>query len=199
MSTVIEKSPAGQAADHLPKGEPAAARQQKLIKRLVLFVMAFAFWLLLVWPVSPSNGRLLWGDIAAGLIVAGLVAMVMVEMVTQKFTRLLNPVRYFWAVSYLVVFVYYVVKGNLDVAYRVLHPAMPLRPGIVKARTKLRSASARTVLANSITLTPGTLTLDVTEDGIFYVHWINVAAVEEAEVAARILGRFEWFIQRIFE
>lgn len=199
MSAIVEKSPTDQAVDRLPRGGPEAASEHRLVRRLVLFAVAFVFWLLVVWPVAPSDGGLLWGDIAAGLIVAGLVALVMREMITERFGRLLNPVRYFWAASYLVVFAYYVVKGNLDVAYRVLHPAMPIRPGIVKARSKLRSASARTALANSITLTPGTLTLDVTEDGTFYVHWINVVAVEEEKAAARILGRFEWFIQRIFE
>ena len=162
-------------------------------------MIAFLFWLLMVWPVAPSDGRLLWGDIAAGLIVAGLVALVSREIVTQRFGRLLEPARYFWAAVYLFVFTYYVVKANLDVAYRVLHPAMPIRPGIVRAASKLRSASARTALANSITLTPGTLTVDMTEEGTFYVHWINVLTVEQEEAAKQILGRFEWFIQRIFE
>jgi multicomponent Na+:H+ antiporter subunit E len=173
--------------------------EHRLIKRLVLFAVAFAFWLLLVWPIAPSDGRVLWGDIAVGLIVAGLVAVVMREIVTDRFGRLLNPVRYFWAVVYLFVFAYYVIKSNLDVAYRVLHPAMPIRPGIVKTTTKLRSASARTLLANSITLTPGTLTIDTMENGAFYVHWINVSTAEEGEATARILGRFEWFISKILE
>jgi len=180
-------------------GNDQAMAEHKLIKRLVLFVFAFAFWLLLVWPIALSDSRVLWGDIAVGLIVAGLVAVVMREIVTGRFGRLLNPVRYFWAAVYLFVFAYYAIKSNLDVAYRVLHPAMPIRPGIVKAATKLRSASARTLLANSITLTPGTLTIDTMEDGTFYVHWINVSTVEEEEATARILGRFEWFISKILE
>ncbi len=170
-----------------------------MAKRIVLFAFAFAFWLLIAWPVAPSDGRLLWGDIAVGLVVAGLVALVSREIVTRRFGRLLEPARYFWAVVYLFVFAYYVVKANLDVAYRVLHPAMPIRPGIVRATSKLRSASARTALANSITLTPGTLTVDMTEDGTFYVHWINVLSLEEEETTKQILGRFEWFIQRILE
>ena len=120
-------------------------------------------------------------------------------MVSHEFSRLLNPARYFWAAVYLVVFGYYVVKANLDVAYRVLHPSMPIRPGIVKVRSKLRSDSARTALANSITLTPGTLTVDITADGIFYVHWINVVSIEEEDAARQILGRFEWFIHKILE
>ena len=169
------------------------------VARLVLFAFAFLFWLLLAWPVSPFDGRLLWGDIAVGAVAAAVVAMVMRDVVSHEFGRLLEPARYFWAAVYVVVFGYYVVKANLDVAYRVLHPSMPIRPGIVKVRTTLRSDSARTALANSITLTPGTLTVDITADGVFYVHWINVVSTEEEEAAQRILGRFEWFIHRILE
>ena len=172
---------------------------QKQLARLVLFAAAYLFWLLLVWPVSPYDGQLLWGDIAVGAVAAAVVALVMRDVVSHQFGRLLEPARYFWAAVYLVVFGYYVVKANLDVAYRVLHPSMPIRPGIVEVRSKLRSDSARTALANSITLTPGTLTVDITADGIFYVHWINVVSIEEEDAARQILGRFEWFIQKILE
>ncbi len=204
MGEIVDRKEAGRKAEALPgagleapSGEITAG--DRLLKRIVLFGVAFVFWLLIAWPVAPMDGRLLWGDIAAGLVVAGLVALVSREIVTQRFGRLLEPARYFWAVIYLFVFAYYVVKANLDVAYRVLHPSMPIRPGIVRATSKLRSASARTALANSITLTPGTLTVDMTEDGTFYVHWINVLTVEEEETAKQVLGRFEWFIQKILE
>ena len=116
----------------------------------MLFVLGFGFWLLLVWPVAPSKVGLLWGEITAGVVVAAFVALVMRDMVTREFRRLLDPSRYFWAAVYLVVFGYFVVKANLDVAYRVLHPAMPIRPGIVRAPTRLRSASARTAVATDI-------------------------------------------------
>ncbi len=170
-----------------------------VVRRGVLFVYGFVFWLLVVWPVAPSDGRPMWGGIAGGLIVAGVVALVSREIVTQRFSRLLEPARYFWAAVYLFVFAYYVVKANIDVAYRVLHPAMPIRPGIVRATSTLRTASARTALANCITLTPGTLTIDIAEGGIFYVHWINVLTSEDHEAANQILRRFEWFIGKILE
>jgi multicomponent Na+:H+ antiporter subunit E len=165
----------------------------------VMFIFGFVFWLLLVWPVTPSEGRLIWGDIVAGLGVAGLAALVSREIVTQRFGRLFDPARYIWAMIYLFVFAYYVVKANVDVAYRVLHPNLPIRPGIVRTRSELRTASARTLLANCITLTPGTLTIDIAEDGTFYIHWINVGSVDEEEATKAILGRFEWFIRRILE
>lgn len=180
-------------------GGHEAVGDRPLVKRLVLFAFAFVFWLCMAWPVAPSDGTLLWGDIAAGVLVAGLVALVLRDIVTQRFSRLLEPSRYGWAAVYLVVFAYYVVKANLDVAYRVLHPAMPIRPGIVRLSSTLRTASARTALAICVTLTPGTLTIDLTEDGTFYIHCINIAAGAEEIAGKPILGRFEWFIAKILE
>jgi multicomponent Na+:H+ antiporter subunit E len=173
--------------------------ERPIAKRIVLFFIALIVWVLLIWPPMDRAGRLLWPDIAAGLVVAALVAMVMREIMTHRFIRLLDLRRYFWALIYLFVFAYYVLKGNIDVAYRVLHPAMPIRPGIVMAKTKLRSASARTLLANSITLTPGTLTLDLLEDGILYVHWINIPQAEDRHTGQQIIERFEWLIQKVLE
>ena len=170
-----------------------------LLQRVVLFAIVFVFWLALTWPVSPLDGRLQVGDVAAGVLVAAVVALVMRDMIRVNFNRLLNPRSWFWIVVYCFVFIYYVVKGGVDVAYRVLHPDMPIRPGIVRVRSKLQTDTGRTALANSITLTPGTLTIDVTDDGVFYVHWLNVLSKDDEEAAETVLRRFEWFIRRIFE
>ena len=174
-------------------------KQKPLIERLVLFAIALVFWLLLVWPVSPIDGRLMVGDIGIGVLVAAFVALVMHEIIRVGFIRLVNPRSWFWLFVYGFVFFYYVIKGGLDVSYRVLHPRMPIRPGIVKIKSVLQTDTGRSALANIITLTPGTLTIDVTEDGWFYVHWLNVLSVDEEEAAQHVLRRFEWFIQRIFE
>ena len=174
-------------------------KQKPLIERFVLFAIALVFWLLLVWPVSPIDGRWMVGDIGVGVLVAAFVALVMHEIIRVGFIRLVNPRSWFWLFVYAFVFFYYVIKGGLDVSYRVLHPRMPIRPGIVKIKSVLQTDTGRSALANSITLTPGTLTIDVTEDGWFYVHWLNVLSVDEEEAAQHVLRRFEWFIQRIFE
>jgi len=169
------------------------------MKKMTLFILAFILWVLLVWPVDPVTGEIHIQPIVVGLIAAALVALIMREVSVQKFHRWLNPVRYFWGAAYLIMLFYYIFKANLDVAYRVLHPAIPIRPGIVKVRTTLRTASGITLLANSITLTPGTLTVDVTDDGELYIHWINVQATDVAEASRIIVERFEWFIRKIVE
>jgi len=174
-------------------------KQKPLIERLVLFAISLAFWLLLVWPVSPLDGQLLIGDIFVGVLVAAFVALVMHEIIRVGFIRLVNPRSWFWLIVFAFVFGYYVVKGGLDVSYRVLHPRMPIRPGIVRIKSILTTDTGKSALANCITLTPGTLTIDVTDDGVFYVHWLNVLSLDEEEAAQHVLRRFEWFIQRIFE
>ena len=166
------------------------------MKRIVLFILAFVVWIVLVWPFSETGLR--GQDVVVGLMVALLVTLVMREVPLEK-GKGIHPVRYFWIFVYLFVLAYYVVKANLDVVYRVLHPAMPIRPGIVKVRTKLRNATAITALANSITLTPGTLCVNATEDGVLYVHWINIKTTDEEEAAKYIIQRFEWFLEKIFK
>jgi multicomponent Na+:H+ antiporter subunit E len=172
------------------------------MKRMVIFLAAFAAWLLLVWPFEFGPAGLTGyniQDVIAGLAAALLVVIVMRDFNDKEFRFSLNPIRWFWALAYVIVLAYYIVKANFDVAYRVLHPAMPIRPGIVKVRTTLKSADAITVLANSITLTPGTLTINADADGTLYVHWINVTATDTDEATAAIVSRFEWFLKRIFE
>jgi multicomponent Na+:H+ antiporter subunit E len=169
------------------------------MKRRGLFVISFVLWLLLVWPISAVNGEIRLQDVLAGLLVAALVAFVMKEIPLDRANRWLEPARYGWAIAYLFVFLYYMIKANIDVAYRVLHPAMPIEPGIVKVKTRLKTVEGRTTLANSITLTPGTLTVDMTDDGTLYVHWINVKTRDVDEATREVVGHFEWFIERILE
>jgi multicomponent Na+:H+ antiporter subunit E len=169
------------------------------MQRIVLFIITFILWFLLVWPFDPDSGRLQMQDIAVGCVCAVVVSLIMREITKEKFFRWINPVRIFWLIVYLGVLAVSIIKANFDVAYRVLHPAMPIRPGVVKVKTSLKSATAITLLANSITLTPGTLTIDATEDGYLYVHWINVKSTDVDEASKLIVRRFEWYLKRIFE
>jgi len=167
-------------------------------------IFLFVVWVLLTWPFSIENGRLLAVD--KEVILAGIAVVILAAILFRNSDEyginlpgFLNPVRLFWLIIYAVFFVCSVIKANVDVAYRILHPAMPIRPGIVKVRTTLRSPAAITLLSNSIALTPGTLSINAGEDGILYVHWINVKATDVEGATACIIKRFEWFIKRIME
>ena len=69
----------------------------------------------------------------------------------------------------------------------------------MKVKTRLTSESGRTALANSITLTPGTMTVDITADGYLYIHWINVTATDVEEASRRIVAQFERYLSKIFD
>lgn len=169
------------------------------MKRIVQFLLLVAVWVLLVWPFDVSAPELAVPDLLAGLLAAVLAVTVMRPPGRGEGRPLVAPMRLVWLFAYLAVLAGYIVAANIDVAYRVIHPLLPIRPGIVKVKTGLITASARAVLANSITLTPGTLTVDVLQDGTMYIHWIYVKSEDMEAATQSIVGRFEWFLKRIFE
>jgi len=162
-----------------------------MANRIFQFLIIFILWLLLTWSLQPQ-------ELIVGLALSLLLSLLLHDIFLQGSQKLVQPARYFWFLIYLPVFFYYVVVANLDVAYRVLHPDMPIRPGIVKVRTSLTSDMGRTFLANSITLTPGTLTVDIVGDHL-YIHWINITTEDPQEETAIIVRRFERILRRIFE
>lgn len=167
------------------------------MRRLIYFVVALVIWILLAWPFV--DGKIDLQVLMAGVIASAIVAVLFHEILPKKHRVFISPTRLFWLLVYLPVFFYYMVKANFDVVYRALHPKMPINPGIVKIKTNLKTESGITALANSITLTPGTLTVDLTDDGFLYIHWINVKSDDIEQATELIARRFEWFLQKIFE
>jgi len=167
------------------------------MRRAVYFVVALVVWVVVAWPFI--DGRVDVQSMTAGVIASIMVAVLFHEMLPREHRVFISPVRIFWFLVYVPVFFYYMVKANIDVLYRALHPKMPIKPGIVKIKTNLKTESGITALANSITLTPGTMTVDLTDDGFLYIHWINVKS-DDVEQATKIISQtFEWFLKKIFE
>lgn len=167
------------------------------MRRLVYFILSFIVWIILTWPFV--EGKIDIQVVIAGVIASAIVAVLFHEILPKEHCVFISPVRVFWALVYIPVFFYYVIMANFDVVYRALHPKMPIKPGIVKIKTNLKTDSGITALANSITLTPGTLTVDLTDDGYLYIHWINVKSDDVEQATKHIAQRFEWFLQKIFE
>ena len=160
---------------------------------LILFFCGFIVWIGLNWPPDLH-------DVLSGIVVAIVVAIMTGDLFKGKSSAFRRGSRYLWFLYYIPFFIWEVLKANIDVAYRVAHPAVPIRPGIVKVKTTLTSDTALTFLANSITLTPGTLTVDVdSKNGYLYVHWINVLSPDVEEATAHIVARFEKILREIFE
>lgn len=142
------------------------------------FALVFCVYLIL----TAFSGEIgLWSleELIGGAVVSILVALASHRLLWERGGwRLLNPLRWIVFLVYLLgPFLFAMAKANLDVAYRVITGR--INPGIVRFNPGLKTDAGHTMLANSITLTPGTLTLEVDDEtGDFYVHWINVRNVD---------------------
>ena len=131
-------------------------------------------------------------------LVSGGVVAVLVTALSRPYLYLfdaviLRPGALGYALAYLGYFLVALVRANLDLAYRVLSPALPIRPGLVEVRTRLESPLARMLLANSITLTPGTLTVDLQGDRLL-IHCVYGPDADDAEAAQAMTAGFERYI-----
>ncbi len=161
------------------------------MRYVTIFILSLLFWLLITFNFTVPN-------IAAGAGVSAITAAIFGRYYFNNVYKFLQPRRWLWFVVYLVTFIWACIRANFDVAYRVLHPAMPIRPGIVKVKTTLRSDFAKTLLANSITMTPGTITVDIIGDDM-YIHWIYIRSEDPALYTRMVIGRFEEYIKKFAE
>ena len=161
-----------------------------ITKFIYTFIIIMIIWYGFTTSLQPA-------EIITGLIVSGLIAFVTVinfgccDPILVK----LSHIGYFF--KYFFVFIIALIKSNFDVARRVLSPKLDINPGIVVFKTKLKNDFAKMVLANSITLTPGTLTVDVIKNN-YYIHWIDVQTEDPEEVYKQIAEPFEKILLKIY-
>lgn len=117
----------------------------------------------------------LWAEaeLLLGVIFALVVAVVWRSFFSKEGgLNMVNPIRWTLGAVYMAVpFFWEMAKANIDVAYRVI--TGKLNPAISKVETGYKTDLATTFLAHSITLTPGTLTLDLDDDNALYVHELS--------------------------
>jgi len=161
--------------------------------QIMLFLLALLIWSFLTWPPDLQH-------LIIGVIVCGFVSFMTGDMFVKRPHVFKSINRYLWFLYYIPLFIWECIKANLDVAYRVVHPDLPINPGIVKVKTTLKSDTALTFLANSITLTPGTMSVDIDqENGFIYIHWIDVKSQDMQKATEIIVQIFEGILKRIFE
>lgn len=161
--------------------------------RLLVFILA-----LLVWLALTAGGG--FQEVLAGVAAAAVVSLAAGRFVTgfPKVRRL--PRRALFSLLYLGKFLWEMIKANVHVAAIVLHPLRPIRPGIVKIRTGLANETAVAILANSITLTPGTFTVDINpRTRELYIHCITVRGTDVEENTKAIGRKFERILKEVFE
>ena len=165
----------------------------KIRSRIIVFILSFLAWIGLTG--IPDIQQAL-----AGFLVAAIVALASGHLLITTGKK--NPLvkRIIYGLGYLLIFTWEMIKANLHVAYIVLHPLLPINPGIVKIQTNLKKDTSLTILSNSITLTPGTLTIDIhPQGGYLYIHHIDVKSKDIGENTKLIGSRFEPLLTEVFE
>jgi len=155
------------------------------------FVVYLLFWVAFTSSLRPD-------ELLAGVVLALVLAWLTGKEFSEDGMKNFSLRRIYYGILYIFVFLWEMVKANVDVALRVINPKIPINPGIVEVPTKLKTNVAKLALANSITLTPGTLTVDVIDDKL-YIHWIYVKTEDPKETVAHISEVFEKYIKEIFE
>ena len=174
-----------------------------MIAFIITTVVCFITYLLLTTG-SGTEVLGLWSyyELLFGAILSIIVGIIARNIFVKKNLRMLNPIRWFMFLGYVIgPFFIGMAKANFDVAYRVI--TGKINPGIVKISPNLKTDLGITMLANSITLTPGTLSVDIDEEkNDLYIHWINVKkeALKKKPVDCKyICGDFPKWVRRIAE
>jgi multicomponent Na+:H+ antiporter subunit E len=153
---------------------------------IATFFILFLFWIFL-------SGQLDWWHLSWGVLSCALVAGISHDFLFKdiKSEGKIKETGLFFA--YVPWLLYQIIRANIYIAYLALHPKMPqlIDPHIIKFKTILTKDLARVTFANSITLTPGTITVLIKDDHLF-VHAID------KKVAKSLPGDMEQRIARIY-
>lgn len=151
------------------------------------FFIMFGFWILLSGKFDPFH-------LTLGVISSMLVAFMSADLIFSAPVakgRAATAMRFMKYIPWLL---REIMLSALQVTYLALHPRMRtlIEPRIVTFKSKLKSNVAQVALANSITLTPGTITIRVV-DGEFYVHALSRRAAES------LPGEMEERLAKVFQ
>ncbi len=167
-------------------------------KIVITWIVVLTFWLIV-------SGNFSWQNIIVGGAVSLIISNMMYENLTDDLRvegTLGKKVLYLMFIQvpeYIFIMIFQLVESNLKVVKHAIF--MDINPGIVKINTDLRSDTGTTILANSITLTPGTLTIDVDKKldrTNLYVHWIDLKTMDLEEAGNEIKGDVERWLKKIF-
>ena len=138
------------------------------MQRVLVFLALFAFWLILSGHYDPFH-------IGAGVVCAGLVTLLSSDLFTFG-TGARSSFRIGRFALYVPWLLWEILQASLYVTWLVVRPS-GIRSRVIRFRTHLRNEVAKVVLGNSITLTPGTVTVDI-EGDLFTVHALSDTAAE---------------------
>ena len=136
----------------------------------------FLWHILLALSWAAITGLFSWSNVLAGFILAYL-ALFIAQRAIGSYTYIRKIDR---VLRFAVFYVWELILANLRVAYDVMTPRLRMQPGVVAIPLDARTDAEITLLANLITLTPGSVSLDVSSDRRFlYLHAMYIDDVEE--------------------
>ena len=145
------------------------------------FILLFLVWIGLTNSLETEE-----------LIVGAVVAFVVAKFFTkdEKLNLIKLLIKY---IKFAPTFIKNLVQSNIEVAKIVLTPKMPINTGIVELKTTLTNEQDKLLLANAITLTPGTITLELEGDSL-YVHVLNLKSLDRAVLQKEIIDDIEKYL-----
>ncbi|KUK81138.1 MULTISPECIES: Na+/H+ antiporter subunit E [Petrotoga] len=158
------------------------------------FVSTFVV-LLVIWLFMTSFNL---SEFIVGLLVSIVLAGVISRLVDYEFDFSVVYKVPLFVIVYVPFFVCKMFLSNIDVARRVLTPKIPLNPGFVKIPVDLKGDVGKLTLANSVTLTPGTLSVDADDENL-YIHWIDIKGENEKDYKKHVTATFEKILGRIYK
>ena len=139
-----------------------------------MFIMLLVFWVVL-------NGRITTEIVLVGLVVCAAITLAWRKIFhTKRNTVIPSPKLVWFYARYVGNLVIEIVRCNLQVMRLILHPKEEIKPQLVTFRTKIKNENHKVILANSITLTPGTITVGM-QDDLIRVHGLDASFLEGIE------------------
>lgn len=157
------------------------------MKYIATFLILFLNWV--IW-----SGMFDAFHLSLGVISCALVTFLSHDLLFKEGFSYRNIVEAVRFIKYVPWLLYQIVLSNIHVAYLVLHPKMPIDPFMITVQTKLKKDISLVAYANSITLTPGTITADIVERKHYVVHCISKKVADDL-----FAGEMEKKVAHIFE
>jgi len=156
------------------------------------FIIAYLLWLFFNMSLGPQT------------LMLGVPVVLMVAAMSSRFVfgdfgvPRMSPLRIAYAIRYSVDFLVRVFNANISMAKIILQPKLDIIPVVIRIPLRTNSDCLRTCISNSITLTPGSLTLDA-DDEFIYVHWVRATELDSEKAKEIVVGNFERYLKGVFE
>lgn len=151
-----------------------------------MYLLFFLFWIVL-------NGRITVEIAVFGLVISAAMYAFICRFMGYSFGRDVRIARKLpWIIAYCFMLVFEIIKANMVMVRYILSPGIQPEPALVRFRVDLKSHMTQVLLANSITLTPGTITVEMHE-GEYLVHCFDKTMGEgiDASVFVNMLKKLE--------